>query len=218
MIETYVKGATSNIASVLSATAFVMGATAPTTRADDFTPVEIVRNQDHSPVAFVGKFANENATDPRFTLQEARDYGHEISQRIFPVAVKARAQRTVVKPTSSIHLDHPQWQVQAPSVERARDFYETLPEDLKSALAEELVSMFFFATDRAPIIERIGEMTTFDLAKSGKTLGVMIEGNVCAISSISRVKELRGTYVVDSELALEDFRRTVFEELLSFAA
>lgn len=223
----------SNLTTVLSATALAVATTTPMARSEDFRSIEVVRDQNdkYSSIAFVDNLSNEDVTDSEFVL------GHQIKD--FDSLWRPRLRQTSfanykglldvshIKPAfnfgpnifNGVFLTQQEaitGATETLALSRARDFYKELPAGLKSPVVEEVVAVFFVAANSAPSVDRIDDMTTLDIAHKGRSLGVLIERGICAISSFSESKEIKGTFAVETESGLEEFKRVLFHELTSF--
>lgn len=219
----------SNLGSVLSASAFAVASTLPVPPAREFPPVEVVRADDdgYSTVSLVDNFTSEDATDHGFVLNRPvskasanwfvptlkRGGAYHMSGMDSAHSMQAFA-RTHWSPKSGIELHYALGAVpHSLSVKRAQEFYGELPSKLRSPLTEELIAVFFFGSGQAPKIEHIDDMTTLDVSSANRSVSVLIEDKLCAISSFSKHKELKATFAIESREVFDDFKDLVLAEL-----
>lgn len=219
----------SNLRFALSASAFAVASTMPAAHAKEFPPIEVVRADDdrYSTIALVDNFPSEDATDPAFVLDRAgsasrRKWSGSIftggssyhlsaldAAHVFPAFAHSRAsQKNIVRLHSaagSVSLEI--------AAKKARDFFMNLPSEWQSPLTEEVIAVFFVASGQPPKIDRIEDMTTLDVASQGKSISVLIEEKLCAISSFSKNKELKATFAVESADSLDEFKELLASEL-----
>ncbi|NSZ75653.1 hypothetical protein [Agrobacterium tumefaciens] len=228
MINTTVKTG-SNIAAVFSASAFALAATAPAPRADDHPDYEVLRghNDEYSTFAFVAGLEAENATDPYFVLRPEHSERAQIPWKMNPnISIPTLSQYGIIDANVKVT---PRFNVVSsikdqvnigwrPHVTRAKEFFDALPSDQKTELVEEIIALVFFTGKIKPVVERVDDIITIDISDKGRSLGVMVEDSVCAISSFTRTKELKGTFFVSEKAGLDDFKDVLRHELLLFAA
>lgn len=81
-----------------------------------------------------------------------------------------------------------------PTAIRALEFYSTIPDALKSDLLWEIVAAAFQLGISNMIVLGSDDGTTVDVSSPGRLLSVLIDRDVCLVSSFSRRMELKFTY------------------------
>ncbi|MBX4884103.1 hypothetical protein HJA90_10980 [Rhizobium bangladeshense] len=211
----------SNIVPVLSATALAMTSTMLPAPAlvEDQKPSTMVRPSHaaaHSPtdvnfsLALVGggqpRRVDTSQTPSHFTAFEL--HGRTAVSQLPPPLGFYRFTRGDI----SAPLNH-----FSPS-SLAASFYETLPSEARNEVLRDIVSLVFAVNALPPRVEVVDGMTTIDFDAPGRLLSILIDGDTFYLSAFSRQKELKMTYVAESDVPRDEFIDVVWGQLREFSA
>lgn len=230
MTNATMKYVSSNISTIFNPAKSAATAPVPMLRNDAFPEYEVLPggSDKYFTVKFVNRFDDDDVTDSGFVFHRDQHFERPIS----PLRSSPKISSPNIRDFGVVEYNatpearfnffgeikgHVTSGARAQFM-KAKSFFDTLPADQKTDLVEEIVSLIFFAGDIRPQVERIDDIITIDVSRKGRSLGIMVDKEACAISSFTKTKELKATFFVNEKVGLEDFKDVLRHELLSFAA
>lgn len=230
MTNATVKYRSSDISTVLNPAKLAATAPEPVLRPDSFSGYEVLPSgrDGYFTVKFVDRFDDQNDTDPHFVFGREEHY----ERPLFPLRLPSKILGSGVLDFGGLEYNvRPEARFNVfgtikgntlsslqPQLMKAQNFFHALPSEQQTDLVEEIVSLIFFAGDIQPEVERIDDIITIDVSRQGRSLGIMVDQDACAISSFTKTKELKATFFVKEKAGLDDFKDVLRHELLLFAA
>ncbi|MBB3743944.1 hypothetical protein FHX10_003443 [Rhizobium sp. BK591] len=214
------KSSGSNIGPVLSATALAVTST--------MSPAPALVEDQKPPIVARPYLAGVNSpTDVNFTLGLIRGGRHQpVATAQAPSHFPVEKQWRPTVPHLALPLGFLQVSRSEPSAslnassraQLAAEFYETLPSDARNEVLWDIVSLAFAVTSISPRVEVIDGMTTIDFDAPGRLLSILIDGDTLCLSAFSRQKELKMTYVAESDVPRDEFINVLWGQLVEFSA